>query len=129
MRADRFGLVATGLLTVVLAGATIMVLANGAQGEKTSTAPDGRLLFQTRGCIGCHTLDSAPGGSIGPNLTGLAEVAGSRVQGLSPSAYVRQSITEPDAFTVSGYPAGVMPTFSLTDAEVDDLVVFLLGSD
>jgi hypothetical protein len=39
---------------------------------------------------------------------------------------VTQSIREPWAFTVEGFGVGVMPTFDLSDAEVETLVAFLL---
>jgi cytochrome c1 len=41
-------------------------------------------------------------------------------------AYVTQSIRDPGAYTVNEFGSGVMPTFELSDAEVEDLVAFLL---
>ncbi len=56
----------------------------------------------------------------------VSDVADERVAGMSAVAYVTQSIREPQAFTVTGFGAGVMPTFELSDAEVESLVAFLL---
>lgn len=91
-------------------------------------ARTGRLLFVGTGCVGCHRVgDNTPSIEIGPSLIGLSERAGDRIPGLSAAEYVEQSIREPQAFTAPGYEmsAGAMPTFPLTDAEVDSLVEFL----
>lgn len=93
----------------------------------TPTVPDGQALFHTKGCIGCHTITpDTPGGSIGPALTDLPQQAPTRIEGMTASDYVRQSIQQPDTFTVPGYGPGVMPALPLTDDEVDTLVGYLL---
>ena len=85
------------------------------------------MLFQAKGCSGCHTIVGvAEFASIGPDLTQLSEGAGERIAGMSATAYVTQSIRQPEAFTVQGFPADMMPTFELSDAEVESLVAFLL---
>ena len=40
-------------------------------------------------------------------------------------AYVHQSIADPNAYVVPGFPNGVMPKFPLTAAQIDDLAAFL----
>ncbi|HEX9762151.1 MAG TPA: hypothetical protein VGA97_03530, partial [Acidimicrobiia bacterium] len=62
---------------------------------------------------------------IGPDLTRVEAVAGSRVDGLSAEEYIRQSLREPQAFVVSGF-GPQMPTLSLSDAEVEALVELLV---
>ena len=64
---------------------------------------------------------------VGPDLTHLADRAATRVAGLDARAYVRQSIREPGAYRVTGYTA-VMPDLGLSDADIDSLIAFLLGS-
>jgi len=64
---------------------------------------------------------------IGPDLTHVADRAATRVAGLDAPAYVRQSIREPGAYRVPGYPA-VMPNLGLSDSDIDSLIAFLLGS-
>ena len=79
-------------------------------------------------CRICHSLE--PGEDIpGPSFYGIAERAETRVPGLSPDEYLHQSIVDPDAYIVEGYPAGLMvPNLgeSLTDSQIADLVSFLL---
>jgi cytochrome c oxidase subunit 2 len=64
---------------------------------------------------------------VGPNLTGLADRAGTRAPGLDARAYVRESIREPGAVRVPDYTA-VMPDLGLSDDEIDSLTAFLLAS-
>ncbi|MEN8238619.1 MAG: cytochrome c [Actinomycetota bacterium] len=126
------GLIVTGSLVIVLAAMTVITWTSGSETDSAprDAAPavaDGQALFQTRGCIGCHTISlTASGGTVGPGLTGLPQVAATRVEGMTASDYVRQSIREPDAYTVQGYGPGVMPVLPLTDLEVDTLVEYLL---
>jgi cytochrome c oxidase subunit 2 len=124
----RLGL--TSVIVVLLLGATVAVYAidPGGQGEPTAGGPvDGRTVFLTKGCTACHSREGASmTGQIGPDLTDLAARAGSRVPGLDAESYVRQSVLEPQAFTVQGF-GPLMPTLPLTDPELDALVEFLLS--
>jgi hypothetical protein len=126
---DRAGIVITAVIVVLLAGATVAVYAvdpiEGRSG--TAASADGQTVFLTAGCTGCHSLAGvANEGFIGPNLTGLPDRAGERVEGLSAEDYVRQSVLDPQAYIVDGY-GEVMPTLPLDTAEVDALVGFLLS--
>ncbi len=116
-------------LTLILALATASVFVYST--DETPVAPilDGRSLFQAKGCVGCHQRGDLGQFQIGPNLTSLASWAGTRVEGLGAEEYVRQSITEPQAYLVSGYQGMEMPTLSLSEAELDALVEFLLGEE
>jgi mono/diheme cytochrome c family protein len=90
-------------------------------------ATTGEQIFTAAGCAGCHTLSKAgANGTIGPSLNDLA--SSSDIKG-SPEDYVRQSILDPDAVVVSGFQAGVMPSFDgkLSDKQVQALVQYLLG--
>lgn len=119
------GLIASGLLVIVLATATAIAWDEGVSGAVGSSL-DGPAIFQTRGCVGCHSLEGVSvSASIGPNLTGLGERAGDRVEGLDDREYVIQSVRSPEAFIVSGY-SPLMPTIEFTDEELDVLVDFLL---
>ena len=93
-------------------------------------ATSGEQIFVAAGCGSCHTLAKAgTNGTIGPSLEDLASAAGDREPGTSAEEYVRQSILDPEAFTVQGFPAGVMPSFKgrLDDKQVQALVDYLLG--
>jgi cytochrome c oxidase subunit II len=93
---------------------------------------DGKQLFASNGCGGCHSLSDAGSESdTGPKLDDLAAEAarfgGQRNQ--SAKAYVKESIVDPRAFTVPGFPKNVMPTTfgdDMSDQEVDALVDYLL---
>jgi mono/diheme cytochrome c family protein len=102
------------------------VLAQAGLAEATT----GEQIFIAAGCGGCHKLAKAgTNGTIGPSLDDLASVAGDMEPGTSAEEYVRQSLLEPDAFTVEGFQPGVMPSFQgrLNDKQVQALVDYLLG--
>jgi cytochrome c oxidase subunit II len=90
---------------------------------------DGKQVFTSSGCGGCHTLaDAGTDATVGPKLDGLAETAAERRKGTSAEDYVRQSITEPQAFVVKGFP-NVMPKDyreQLSPEQLDALVEYLL---
>lgn len=80
------------------------------------------------GCRLCHSLE--PGTVlVGPSFAGVATRAETRVPGLSAEEYLRQSIVDPNAYVVDGFPKGQMfQNFAdvLPDDEIDALVAFLL---
>jgi mono/diheme cytochrome c family protein len=93
-------------------------------------ATSGDQIFTGAGCGACHTLSKAgANGTIGPDLNDLASVAGKRESGTPPAEYVKQSILDPEAYTVSGFQKGVMPSFKgkLDDKQLQALVNYLLG--
>lgn len=80
------------------------------------------------GCIGCHALDPNEV-KTGPTWYNAGDHAVVRVSGESPAQYLYQSIVEPGAYVVEGYPANIMPaTFKdqMTLQEIADIVAFLL---
>jgi cytochrome c oxidase subunit II len=102
--------------------------AGGGQG---GGAAAGKQAFASNGCAGCHTFKPAnASGTIGPDLDQLKAVAAKREKGKSAAAYVKQSIEDPRAFTVKGFPKNVMPTTFKKDIppqQLDALVQYLLG--
>jgi mono/diheme cytochrome c family protein len=84
------------------------------------------------GCAACHNPTANEPNDphiVGPNLGNLAEHAGTRVPGEDAATYVHNSIVNPSAFTVEGYPAGIMPPGfdkRMTPEELDGLVNWLL---
>lgn len=120
------------IFLVILAVATL-VACQGRQ-EGSSASVEGEALFRqsvlggSAGCATCHSLE--PGVVIiGPSLAGIATLAAERVEGQSAEDYLRQSIVEPDAYLVEGYPAGVMPSKyaeQLSPEEIESLVAYLL---
>ena len=90
-------------------------------------ATAGKALFASQGCNACHTF--RPAGStakVGPDLDDLAANAQTANRG-SVQEYTAESIEDPGAYVVAGYPNGVMPQFQLSDKQVADLVAFLTG--
>ena len=89
---------------------------------KTGGNVDGAELFVTN-CTACHSTGSDA--KVGPGLAGIGDSAGSRVGDLSADEYLEQSLRDPGAFVVDGYPA-VMPDWSgLGDESIDALVTYL----
>jgi nitric oxide reductase subunit C len=103
----------------------------------------GAKLYETLPCASCHDISRPwPGGDICPNLGNIASEAARiirlpnyRGRAKDAAGYIRESIVDPNAYIVPG-PAyrqadgqSVMPKNfgqTLTAAQVDDLVAFLL---
>ncbi|MBX5490706.1 MAG: c-type cytochrome [Chloroflexi bacterium] len=71
-----------------------------------------RGLFASKGCAACHTIEEIPTarGNVGPNLSQLGTRAGQDGRPSDLKAYIRQSILQPSAFIVPGFP-NAMPPF------------------
>jgi mono/diheme cytochrome c family protein len=93
-------------------------------------AAAGKVVFTgSSGCAGCHTFTPAgSSGTIGPNLD-TAPAQDAKADGnMNLAAFIRQSITDPEAYIAKGYSGGIMPaTFStsLTSKQINDLVAFI----
>ena len=79
-------------------------------------------------CSKCHETgnDSV---MVGPSLSGLATRASERVPGMDARAYITQSILEPSAYVVEGFPDGLMPKMlagELSKEDVEAVVAYLL---
>ncbi len=137
MRREVADLIGSGFLLAALLTATFAVLAPTPAASTASAsvvatsdlAERGRALFYAKGCTTCHRKAGESNMlEVGPDLTGLAARAGTRRQGMSAEAYVRESITSPSAFTVPGFEGRAMPDLGLSAAEIETLTVFLLGA-
>ena len=91
-------------------------------------AAAGKTLFNAQGCSACHTFKPAGAtAKVGPDLDNLAADAAKANRGTTEE-YTVESVKDPSAYAVPGYPNGVMPAFtSLSDKQVGDLVAFLLS--
>ena len=103
----------------------------GGVGELAGSDPmarEGRDLFLSKGCGGCHILsDAKTGASEGPTLNSLRVAA--RIKGGSARKYIEEAILDPDKDIVGGFRPGVMPSDyrdRLTGEELDKLVDYLL---
>jgi mono/diheme cytochrome c family protein len=96
------------------------------QSPAKGDAAAGKALFLgSGGCGACHTF--TPAGThakVGPDLDNLAADAQKANRG-PLDAYVHESIADPGAYTVPGFPKGVMPPFASLGPKIDDLVAFL----
>ncbi len=83
-------------------------------------------VYRDRNCGSCHEIDGT-GGRIGPSLTHVGAVAESRKAGTPPGDYLRESITDPSAYIVPGYPDSMPHGLGreLSDRELDDVVRYL----
>ena len=86
-------------------------------------------------CGNCHVIPGVPGadGEVGPSLAEVGKVAATRKPDLTPKAYIRESIVDPDAFAASDdYAVGIMPgkfAKTLTDQDLTTLVDYLATLD
>ena len=130
------------VVLIVVASLTV-----GTGRQPVMTAEDGAArgakLFATLPCASCHDIGRPwPGGDICPNLGNIATEAGRivrhpdyRGRAKDAAGYIRESIVDPNAHLVPGARyrqadgRSVMPQSfgkTLTAAELDDLVAFLL---
>ena len=82
----------------------------------------GREIMEGKGiCLTCHTIGKT-GALRFPDLAGIGTQAKSRVPGLSDVDYLAQSLYEPTAFVVPGFPPAMppvnQPPIGLTDQEI-----------
>jgi cytochrome c oxidase subunit 2 len=83
---------------------------------------DGADIFATN-CTSCHSTGDDT--IVGPGLAGIGERAALQVSGMSTYDYLEQSLREPSAYVVDGFP-NVMPEWShLGDDSVDALIDYL----
>ena len=106
-------------------------LEHGPGGVKKETRIDGKKLAREKGCLGCHSLDGAPG--VGPSFKGImgrsetVVTKGAERTITVDEAYLRRSIQEPQADVVKGFQP-IMPAFGdLSKDEVAALVEYLEG--
>lgn len=86
----------------------------------------GKALASQNGCLACHSLDGTA--LTGPTWRGLFGAQVKLADGttvVADEAYLTESIEHPAAKTVLGFPPGIMPQYSLTDAQVSDILAFL----
>src|SRR5687767_15520836 len=82
----------------------------------------GREIMEGKGiCLTCHTIGKS-GALRFPDLGGIGAQAKNRVPGLSDVEYLAQSMYEPSAFVVPGFPPAMppvnQPPIGLTDQEI-----------
>ena len=126
---------------------TITVIVEAGQSSEQGAAASDQLAQETAdlaieamirtGCNSCHITTGLPqgdGAMLGPDQTDLGNIAGTRREGYTAEAYLREAILDPSAFIVEECPLGqclqVMPENYgelLTEAELDAIIAYLLS--
>lgn len=101
--------------------------------------PDrGRQLVATRASPPCGTCHMIPGipdatGTVGPSLAGIGSRAQERAQAtgrdITAEQYLRESIENPNAYIVPGFPSpSPMPSYAgqFSGQDLNDIVAFLM---
>ncbi len=95
--------------------------------EPVATDPiaRGRQVYRAMGCATCHEPSLfnlfRP---VGPRLNEAGLIGRKRVPGMSAEDYLRQSITDPGAYVVPGYPDS-MPRGLARDLSPEDLAALV----
>ena len=100
------------------------------------TVEEGRRLSQVLGCVACHSTGDQDLFHIGPKWKGLfgserSYVLPDKKKGktIADEAYLRESILDPHAKTVSGFERGeyAMPSYAgvVTDSQLEALILYL----
>lgn len=116
------------VVALMLVASLMLVACGGGDtaGGGDATAAGKALFAETvigtqAGCITCHSL-TPDEVIVGPSMAGI----GARAD----EAYIRESILDPNATLVEGYPADTMPNVwgtELSGEQVDQLVAYLLS--
>lgn len=103
------------------------VVAGGAAPNQLSMAEQGALIYKTRSCNTCHTVNGDR--LVGPSFKGLFGteqelIGGTKV--LADENYIRESIMDPMKKIVKGY-VPQMPTYrgQLSDEELNQLIAYI----
>ena len=102
---------------------------DAAKGEELFTSKREAGIDIPIACSDCHQFGPRRPGD-GPAFIGIAEIAASRVEGLTAEEYIRQPILDPEAFLPSGYFSTFMPkTYGeiLTEEEIEDIIAYILS--
>jgi len=120
--------------TALLVGLVLSNREPASAADEKAAAPRSVIAVVNRGgCGNCHVIPGVPGadGSVGPDLSKLGTVAGTRKPKFTAKEYVRESILDPDAVVApGGFEKGVMPRKfgkTLSADDVNKLVDYLAG--
>jgi cytochrome c oxidase subunit 2 len=89
--------------------------------------PDrGEIIIEQNGCFACHSIDGSA--IIGPTWLGLYGAEVDLADGtmlIADDAFIEESILDPNATIVAGFPANAMPQYRLTPEEIADILAFI----
>jgi cytochrome c551/c552 len=94
-------------------------------------ATAGKAVFASNGCATCHTFKPANAtGTIGPDLDSAPHEDAKADNNMALAAFIKESITDPDAYIAKGFSKGLMPKdfgSKLSSTQLNDLVAFILS--
>ncbi|MBQ12673.1 MAG: hypothetical protein CMJ45_14130 [Planctomyces sp.] len=86
----------------------------------------GKRIAREKGCLGCHTTDGRD--QVGPTWKGLYGKPETLVDAGSvkvDEGYLKESIVDPNAQLVQGFPPNIMPGLDLAEGEVDAIIAYI----
>jgi len=96
-----------------------------AQASGSDLVAQGKALAQSKGCVGCHSVDGSAG--VGPTWKGLFGKTENFADGstaLMDAASLKRKIRDPAARVVKGFQP-LMPKLDVKDDELDALVAYI----
>ncbi len=108
------------------------VAVSGGEGEGEVSGPSptrGEMLYKTKGCIACHSIDGSP--RVGPSFY---QLFGHQVTVITNGAektltvdedYIKRSILDPGVEKVKGFENIPMPPQNVTDEEIEDIIAYI----
>ena len=104
-----------------------VLLAGCIEPRATDPVQRGRQVYREKNCASCHQIGT-DGAVTAPALTHIGTVAETRRPGTSAEEYLLESVRDPGAYIVPGYP-DTMPRGAdrgMTREDLDDLILYLL---
>lgn len=108
--------------------------AEAAKAKQEATANPGLAVFNNEGCGGCHTFTPAKtSGTAGPKLDDVAAgyqdaKAAGKTKATDLAGFIKESITDPNAYIAKGFAPNVMPGnfgTKLSSKQLDDVAAYL----
>jgi cytochrome c551/c552 len=119
----------TAATTTSAAPTTSAATTTSPSGGGGGNAAAGKAVFASAGCAACHTFKPANAtGTIGPDLDTAPAESAKADGNMNLTAFIHQSIVDPNAYIAKGYSKGIMPTnfgSSLSAKQINDLVAFI----
>jgi mono/diheme cytochrome c family protein len=112
----------------VILGATALVASCGSEPPATDPVARGAQVYRELDCGACHEAGLRNlWRPVGPPLEHVGTAAQTRRPGVPADQYLRQSVTDPGAFLVPGYPDSMPRGLAgrLTQEDLDALVRYL----
>jgi cytochrome c551/c552 len=121
----------TGSAATTTSAATTGSAATTTSSSGAGNAAAGKAVFMANGCASCHTFQPAGAtGTVGPNLDTAPTSDAKADNNMDLTAFVLQSIKDPDAYIAKGFNKGIMPTTfgsSLSATQLNDLAAFIVS--